>query len=401
MKALNVFLVEMKKTLSNIKLYIFLYFIAPFLISLLNGILYDKAFNPSRSIPKFTAAIVDLDKGSYSDSLYELFKDPAISKLIDIKSNMNLDEAEEQVKNGDVCAAIVIPDGFSDSIKNSTGTSIKVIKSLSADIQAGIVESIMNAYTDNLNTVNSLNISAYKNITDKNEASAVLSKIQPELSSILSSNYIDEVTLNKSKELSSKQFYSQSMLVMFSLFLISVGGSFILIDKENGTSLRIKSTATSKASYIAGKLSWTFILSFMEISVFIILTGLINKINWGENITGLFVVVLSHCLLITGLSALMGSIFKTQKSMNNIFTVILMVMALLGGSFYPSDLYPSFLKTISHFTLHYHLQSEYSGIMLGKPLSGIGLNLMFSIITAAAGLIIGYLKFHFDKSEVA
>lgn len=401
MKAFNIFILEMKKTLSNVKLYVFGYLVVPFIMACVYGLMYQSTFDPSRQISKFSIAIINEDSGDYSKTLSKVFENDSLSKLVSIKDVKSSDDAHKKLIDGSIVAEIYVPQNFSNDIASGKNVSVKVIKSPMNETEGEIIADVTKVFVDNANVYYSVNSSIYKNLTDKEKAAALVSKIQPEINSILSKNYIGEETLEKTKKLSSKQFYAEGMFVMFGLFFITAGASSLLKEKENGTLMRLHSTSTGKSSIIAGKFLSIFLFSIVQAAVFIVLTSLVLNISWGESIPGILTVSLVQCFFVSCMSVFCGTVFKTQKGMVAVIMPILAAMSGLSGTFYPTDNYPKALKTITHFTANYWLFKGYSNTALGLNLNSIALNLLILVLIGISVVVIGYMNFKFDKSEVA
>ena len=392
MRFLYVFINELKEILSGIKFNVFVYIVMPFALAALNGVIYEQYFNQEPKLPEFKISIIDEDKGQIAVSIKEIFKGSNLKDSITLREDRDFESIEEDIEKGDISAAIIVPKDFSKKTLLGEDASLKVIKSPAQELNGSIVSEIVEAYTNNLN----MSIAINKTLNE--EAINIDSiELQNELSNIMSQNYIKEGLFENHKVINSKQYYAVSMLIMVSLFLTTVGASNIIKERESGTLKRLQSTSMSKMNFLLGKTMAIFLIAVIEVGVYILLTSAILKTSWGSNISSLSIVILSHGAAIAGISALAGSIFKSQKSLKTVLPIVIMIMAVFGGTFYSIDSVTGFMRNIIKTTLNYWLTNSYTNIMVGANISNISTNIVILLSIGFIGFAIGTMKFKFDN----
>ncbi len=392
MRFLYVFMNELKEILSGIKFNIFVYIVMPFALAALNGVIYEQYFNQEPKLPEFKISIIDEDKGQIALSIKEIFKGSNLKDSITLREDRDFESIEEDIEKGDISAAIIVPKDFSKKTLLGENASLKVIKSPAQELNGSIVSEIVEAYTNNLN----MNIAINKTLNE--EAINIDSiELQNELSKIMSQNYIKEGLFENHKVINSKQYYAVSMLIMVSLFLTTVGASNIIKERESGTLKRLHSTSMSKMNFLLGKTMAIFLIAVIEVGVYILLTSAILKTSWGSNISSLSIVILSHGAAIAGISTLAGSIFKSQKSLKTVLPIVIMIMAVFGGTFYSIDSVTGFMRNVIKTTLNYWLTNSYTNIMVGSNISNISTNIFILLSIGVIGFAIGTMKFKFDN----
>lgn len=392
----NIFLLEVKQFFSNIKTNIMLFIIAPFALALIYGVMFDKILDPDRTIPKFNVIFVNYDNGTLSKPLETVLNNDKVKSFINLTNSSDLNKTKNNLIKGNSSAAIVIPKGFSEDITKGIPASIEVLKAPSEETNGDIVSSIVSSYTENINVNRGLYLALNKNINDNEMKDKVLKELTSETYSILSKNYVSETSFEKSKKMSSKQYFSLTMFIMFGLFIATNGASFLLKEREDGILARIRSTSTKKGSYLAGKLLATFLTSLIQIASFMILTRLIMKVDWGNNIIFLVIMAVINALLVTGLSALFAGLFKTLKMLRVVTPFLLMIMASLSGSFYPIGNATGVMSVIPKLTFNYWLINGYSNVILGSPIPSVSLDIIVLLAISIAGLAVGCVSFKYE-----
>jgi len=64
------------------------------------------------------------------------------------------------------------------------------------------------------------------------------------------------------------------------------------------------------------------------------------KLNWGGSPLALFLVMLTSTLSAAALGTMLGTFIKTEGQANGISIMVGMVMAMMGGCWYPIELFP-------------------------------------------------------------
>ena len=67
---------------------------------------------------------------------------------------------------------------------------------------------------------------------------------------------------------------------------------------------------------------------------------LVMKLNWGRDPLALFVILLASALAAAAFGTAMGTFIKTESQANGLSIMFGMVFALMGGCWYPLELFP-------------------------------------------------------------
>jgi len=73
---------------------------------------------------------------------------------------------------------------------------------------------------------------------------------------------------------------------------------------------------------------------------------LVMKLNWGREPLALFVILFTSALAAAALGTTMGTFIKTEGQANGLSIMFGMVFALMGGCWYPMELFPSAIQNI-------------------------------------------------------
>lgn len=383
------FIKDLKKFSSSVKLYIFTMLVFPISLVFLYGAMYKNAVNPDRNLQKVKLVFIDDDKGSYSKGIENIFKNDKLKKFIDFSAETNIEDVKKKLQNGKLDAAIEIPKEFSKNLQNGKKTDIKMIKSLSAASETEVVYGIINSYLDVINN-NSMVINALKNnINNMQKLSAIISKIVPETVALSTGNYSKVTSIKLDKKITAKQYFAGSMLSFTGFFIAIVAATIMVKEVQEGTMNRLMSTSATYFKVYLEKLVLAFSISTAFISAYVTINCALG-IVWSRNLIEILFMIVLQSFALTGIAAVLMSIFKSTKILTMISVPVIMLFACFGGSFYYVD--DAAIKfNYMKFTLNYWIGDAYNKLMLGNGMSSIIMNLSIIFSIGVVGIIIGTL----------
>ena len=127
--------------------------------------------------------------------------------------------------------------------------------------------------------------------------------------------------------------------------LLGVSG-LLAYERSEGTLRRVLTTPTSKTTYLLGTLSGQFIAGLVQMGLLVGFGILVMGVNWGQSLSGLIVMLVSFGLASVALGTMLATFVKTDSQANSISIMAGMVMALMGGCWFPLELFPETVRTI-------------------------------------------------------
>ena len=118
------------------------------------------------------------------------------------------------------------------------------------------------------------------------------------------------------------------------------------VERQKGTLRRLLTTPTHQSVYLLGTISGQVVLALVQMTLLIGFGVLVLHVNWGREISGLVVLLISSSLAAAALGTMMGTFVKTSSQASGLSIMLGMVMALLGGCWYPLELFPQFVQKI-------------------------------------------------------
>jgi ABC-2 type transport system permease protein len=172
------------------------------------------------------------------------------------------------------------------------------------------------------------------------------------------------------------------------------------IERQQGTLRRILTTPTRRSTYLFGTICGQVILALVQMALLIAFGVLVMNLNWirdGNGLAGLGLVLLCASLAAAALGTMLGTFVKSASQANGLSIMLGMVMALLGGCWYPLELFPKVVQTVVKvLPTSWAMQGLLDIVLRGRgilavlPESGVLLGF------AAVFFTIGILRFKYE-----
>lgn len=131
--------------------------------------------------------------------------------------------------------------------------------------------------------------------------------------------------------------------VFIPLFGISAMFAF---ERNSGTLRRLLTTRTRRSTYMLATLLGQVFWALVQMLLLIIFSSLVMKTNWGQSPAALAVILISSVLAAAAIGIALGAFVKTDSQASSLSVMLGMVMALLGGCWYPLELFPTAVQNV-------------------------------------------------------
>ena len=125
--------------------------------------------------------------------------------------------------------------------------------------------------------------------------------------------------------------------VFIPLFGIS---ALFAYERQQGTLRRLLTTPSYKATFLMGTISGQVAMALVQMLLLVGFGILAMKLNWGREPLALFIILFCSALAAAAFGTTMGTFIKTEGQANGLSIMFGMVFALMGGCWYPLELFP-------------------------------------------------------------
>jgi ABC-2 type transport system permease protein len=363
------------------------------LFAMLVGTLYDSADETS-SIP---VAVVDEDKTDMSENiLNNLNKDKTLRVIHSTHAN-----AINKLKDGQIEAVYILKEGLKDNIINEKYEEIiDVYYIKGSNIGKFVGDIFAEKVLRDLCLTKSINLLdralQQKNYKDKESflKEAYEYGISMQDYSDNKHSYIKVQFVNGDKpsidinSIDNDLIYKKmiiGIIISFTSFFLLFASISIVKDKENGILGKIQISSTNNGTIILGN----YLSLVVSGSVIGIIFSIINSVYASHEhlkiFLGTFVALMMFVVSISSLIMFFTSVIDKTATYTMIFTILILIMGIVSGSFFSIDLLSSNIKNLSYiipnyWTLNYLMDIIITGFDSIDFLKYVGIMLLYTTI---------------------
>jgi len=331
----------------------------------------------------FSFALVDRDHGPAARAFVADVLSPIESRgLVRVRVEPTLARGRSDADSGKVAATFVIPAGFSAALAAGRPASMQVLGNVDDAIGTLVAQSLAQSYARGVDGVRVAVAAARPTSAADARRLAALAVAAPQAVTIA------DVSTSR-KELSPGTFYAAGMAVFFLFFTVQFGVTSILDERRDGTLARMFAAPIRRSTVLLGKLLTSLVLGVVSMSVLAVATHFVLGAHWG-NPLGVAILIVCGVVAATAVMALVATLAKTPDQAGAWGSMVALVLAMLGGSFFSVAQAGGVIAELSLLTPHAWflrgLQDLAGGAGPGVVLGPASAILTFAAVTGGIAL---------------
>lgn len=173
--------------------------------------------------------------------------------------------------------------------------------------------------------------------------------------------------------------------------------SMFAYERQRGTLRRLLTTPTTSATYLLGTILGQVATALVQMLLLVGFGSAVLRLNWGRDPAALALMLVSSALAAAALGTLIGAFARSEGQAGGLSWLLGMLMALLGGCWYPAELFPQAVRTASQvLPTTWAMQGMLALVVRGQGLAGIVLPVAVLLGMAAVFFAIGVKRFRFE-----
>ena len=178
--------------------------------------------------------------------------------------------------------------------------------------------------------------------------------------------------------------------------LIGLSAMFAM-ERQLGTLRRVMVTPTTRAAYVGGTVLGQVLTAVVQMAVLVGFGALVLKLNWLHAPAATALMIITSALAAGALGTMLGTFVKTEAQGNGLSIMIGMVMAMMGGCWYPIELFPRVIRTAAQILpTYWSMQGMLDILTRGQGLQGVLLESAVLLGFALVFFVIGVLRFRYE-----
>lgn len=286
-------------------------------------------------------------------------------------------EAHRAVEEGELAGFIAFPADFTEGIMTGSGTQLEVV----AD--AGVINdrAALNGFAGAI----AFQLGAHRVIVNASialliegglisgDAESINQAVQQIMADILAggaggaeASYIG-FSIEKVGEVEAENpanYVIPGYLVMFVFFAAAVTAETIVRERQNNTLERLLASSVKRESILGGVFTGTAIRGLIQILIFWLVGILVFGIDLGLSPAAVIILSILMVIMSSAFALMLATLVRTQRSAGSLAVVTALVLAPLGGCWWPLFILPKWLQNLAKISPHAWATTGFNELML-------------------------------------
>jgi ABC-2 type transport system permease protein len=364
----------------------------------------------------FPIYVVNQDSGPFGQQVTDALLAMA---MLDVTFEESVATADDDVRQGEKLAAVVIPAGFSEKIDAYEATEIEVIVDPTQEEYASFVTGLTNFAVTGPTVAGEVQYGvrtilaesgllegadpALLRAAEAQSVGAIMTRLlamQEDPAIIIETEMTTEEEDLGWSEGGIFVFFMTAFAVMFAFFLVGVIGQSLHRDKDNGSLRRLLAAPLSRASIIGGNSLAYMIFVAMQVIFLFGVSAVAFSMPLGDSPLFLLLITIALGLVVATMGLMIAALTKTGKQADSVGIMLGFILAGLGGALpvgpplYESD---GFLGLLSRLTPHAHAVKGFRMAIAGTGTNQeILLQVLILLAFAAVFFAVARWRFKFE-----
>lgn len=340
--------------------------ILPVAFTVFFGLLLGGGGDSAQRIP---LGVVDADGGVQATELITLLED---SEILSVTRLYDETEADSQVEDSKVAAALIIPAGFTDAVEAAQVAELTVIRTAGSTGAQSAEEAVRAALARLTMTRAAAGAAeaalAAHGITladdDTDLAASALAVVKRMMADPAIGVAVEDSGMAAGQIAEGFDQSSPGMLVNWILFSVMTAAIGLVMERRSGALPRLLTTQVTRAEIIAGKGLAMFTISFLQQIILIALGQFAFGVQYLRNPAALLLVMVTLSAMVAALGLLIATLFKTEQAVVATTIILSMVLAATGGAWFPLEITGEAFSRVAHFLPVAWILDSFRGISL-------------------------------------
>ena len=398
MKFIDIALKDFYELFKDWKPLIFL-IIAPILFTLMFGFMFGGVGGTTESDQRLPVVVLNEEDTALTETLLASLNVSQVIRVEMAENDASPESVRQAVADEDYAAALIIPAGFSQQIRETGEVSLTAV--LDENTTAGIsVQQEITTITGRMQTAANAAASAAALYTQQagtnseTEMDAVYNKTFNTAMQAWQSPPVTAVETQTapegSQQTGDENAFAHSLPGMMAQFAIAglMGAAEIIIqERKSGALDRMMSMSVRRGAVLAGHWLAMFGMIFLQFIVLVAFGQIFLQLDFLASPLATLALSVASCAFVASLGLLIGILAKMPEQ-STIFALIPMfIFSGLGGAWVPLDILGESVQKIARFTPVYWIMTGFRDILL----RGAGLSTIWLSILALLGFSVLFL----------
>jgi ABC-2 type transport system permease protein len=352
--------------------------IAPIAFTLMFGFMFGGFSGPNQGNDddRLPVQFVSSEQSPVTDSFRSYLEDSEVIRIESVDPDTALTDLEQLVADQDIAGVIILPEGFSQAVREKENISLKLIVDESSMAGVTVKQEIQTAVSRLQAAADAGDLAVRileekQGITGSLESQVVYDEA---FSAAIKAWNTPPVTSVETQTASGDDptssddnAFAQSLPGMMAQFAIAglIGaGEIIVQERKSGALGRLKSTNVSNSAILSGHWLAIFIMIFMQFFIMIIFGQLFLRLDFFAAPAGTLLLSIASCAFVASLGLLIGILAKMPEQTAVFALIPMFIFSGLGGAWMPLEILGETVQQVARFIPLSWIISGYKDILL-------------------------------------
>ena len=190
------------------------------------------------------------------------------------------------------------------------------------------------------------------------------------------------------------------ILTMSVMMMTLIYGAVFLTEEKRSGMLRRQLTApVTRGQVFLGKLAGRFVLAGLQTAILLLAGRFVYGLSYGSSLPALVLLVACYCVAAAALATFLGAVLRTSEQASSLGWLLGMLLAALGGCWWPSEVMPRWLWQAAHvLPTAWAMDGFHALISFGDGLDGVALP---ALVLIGFGVLFSLLGARYLRSSLA
>lgn len=285
---------------------------------------------------------------------------------------MDYDQAHQAVEDKDISGFVAFPADFTEGIMTGAGTELEVVADAEATSDRAALSGLSQTIASRVGShyviaSATIELLIEQGIIAPDDTAAIGQVIQQILAGQTGGESFIEYGTEKVGEVdeeSASNWVIPGYLVMFVFFGAAIGAETIVRERQNHTLERLMASSVRRESILGGIFTGTAAKGLIQILLFWVVGLLAFNLDLGPSPAAVIILSILMVIMSAAFAIMLATLVKTQRSAGSIATLASLVLAPLGGCWWPLFILPEWMQALAKITPHGWATTGFNKLML-------------------------------------
>ena len=314
-------------------------------------------------------------------------------------------QALQEVKDKTLDGFIAFPADFTQAVTTGYGTNLEVIYNPNDMQSIAALEGTAQSIAAQINARAVVSSAVIGIVTESvaaapgsisNPSQLILSQLSGQAQTTAPAPLISITTqeIGEVKATNPSEYTIPGYLVMFVFFTAAFSAAQLVRERQNHTLERLLSSSATKAEILGGVYGGTVAKGLIQIAIFWAVGIFAYKMDLGSSPISVILISVLMVLMASAFGVMLATFVKTERSASSIGVLTSLILAPLGGCWWPLYITPQWMQNLAKITPHGWATTAFNKLLIfGGDFKSVAPNMLVLIAFGVAFGVIAILRF--------